>query len=408
MKTKAMKKILSMLLVCVMLVGALAGFNVFAAEDPTIEIVSTNVWYGAAYYPMFAVKTSAAEDEFEVSISTDEGAVEAIYRGTETVKDYGTCYVYVANQGVTAQDIDVEYTITAKISEDVKATASISVLEYLNTRLYVTGKDTVDDEDDDPSEEEKAMYNALIDYAIAAEKFFDKGVSAIESLYYVNVEGDVANTGMYNTGYLVELTTDLVAGDGEKIVWTITDLDTKLEETSEDNTYTVKTANVMITAEVVAEDYVEPQWTLVTDASSLKAGDQIVIVAADSAVALSTTQNSNNRGQATVVKDGNTVTFGADVQIITLEDGTAADTLAFNVGGGYLYAAGGTKDNNYLKTSANKTLAASWRIAISDGVATIITADTTVVKNQLQKNSSSALFSCYSTTQKSVSIYKLG
>ena len=395
MKTKAMKKILSMLLVCVMLVGALAGFNVFAAGETTVEIAAKNVWYGDALYPMFAVKTAAAQGDIEVSITDENGdAVAAYPYGTDEI-DGDKCYVYVAMKGVAAQNINAKYTFTATVGGD-EATATYSVLEYLYERLYV---DAVEGD-------EKAAYEALIAYATAADVYLNEGANAIDSLYYVNVEGGVS--GIYATNDTVELTTDLVAGDGEKIVWTITDLDTKLEETSEDNTYTVKTANVMITAEVVADDYVEPQWTLVTDASSLKAGDQIVIVAADSEVALSTTQNSNNRGQASVVKDGNTVTFGADVQIITLEDGTAADTLAFNVGGGYLYAAGGTSTkNNYLKTSANKTLAASWTITISDGVATIITADTTVVKNQIQKNSSNALFSCYNTAQKSVSIYKL-
>ena len=41
-------------------------------------------------------------------------------------------------------------------------------------------------------------------------------------------------------------------------------------------------------------------WDLVTDASTLKTGDQIVIVANDYNYALSTTQNNNNRGQASV------------------------------------------------------------------------------------------------------------
>ena len=86
MKTKAMKKILSMLLVCVMLVGALAGFNVFAAGETTVEIAAKNVWYGDALYPMFAVKTAAAQGDIEVSITDEKGnAVAAYYYGTEVI-----------------------------------------------------------------------------------------------------------------------------------------------------------------------------------------------------------------------------------------------------------------------------------------------------------------------------------
>ena len=49
------------------------------------------------------------------------------------------------------------------------------------------------------------------------------------------------------------------------------------------------------------------EWVIVTDAGKLKAGDEIVIVAKDYNFALSTTQNSNNRGQASVTKDGDKV-----------------------------------------------------------------------------------------------------
>ena len=40
----------------------------------------------------------------------------------------------------------------------------------------------------------------------------------------------------------------------------------------------------------------EEVWTLVTDASTLAVGDKVIVVANGSNVALSTTQNNNNRG----------------------------------------------------------------------------------------------------------------
>jgi hypothetical protein len=91
---------------------------------------------------------------------------------------------------------------------------------------------------------------------------------------------------------------------------------------------------------------VKAAWTLVTDASSLEIGDQIIIVATKSNYALSTTQNENNRGQASVTKDGNTntVTFDVGVQIITLEAGIEENTFAFKTDAGYLYAASSSKN----------------------------------------------------------------
>ena len=148
------------------------------------------------------------------------------------------------------------------------------------------------------------------------------------------------------------------------------------------------------------------EWKLVTDASTLKAGDQIVIVASGSNHALGADKGNNrNAANITTSSDKSTVTINSDVQIITLENGTVDGTFAFNVGNGYLYAA--SSGSNYLKTSANLTNNASWLITISsNGVATI-KAQGNYTRNWIRKNSSSALFSCYSSGQSDVSIYKL-
>lgn len=146
-------------------------------------------------------------------------------------------------------------------------------------------------------------------------------------------------------------------------------------------------------------------YELVTDPSNLTVDSEIIIVAADSDVALSTTQNNNNRGQAGVTKDGNTISDpGSTVQVITIEDGTKDGTVAFNVGNGYLYAA--SSGSNYLKTETDLSDNSSWSVAIAEGVATIV-AQGTNTRNTMQYNQSSSLFSCYgSASQKAVSIYK--
>ncbi len=153
------------------------------------------------------------------------------------------------------------------------------------------------------------------------------------------------------------------------------------------------------------------KWELVTNVSSLAVGDQIIIAAKDYNYALSTTQNSNNRGQAAITKSGNYITDpSAAVQIIEVKNGSASGTFALYVEGtatGYLYAAGGTGKNNYLKTSATLNTTSSWNITIaSTGVATIKSADTTVARHTIFYNQSSSLFSCYASGQKEVVIYK--
>lgn len=186
-----------------------------------------------------------------------------------------------------------------------------------------------------------------------------------------------------------------------------------VEETTE------KPVTVYLAGETVTADhsitlhalYSKPetvdQWVLVTDASTLAVGDQIIIAAKDYNVAMSTTQNDNNRGQTTITKDGKYATFGNDVQVITLETGNVDNTFAFNTGSGYLYAASSSSNN--LKTKNTLDNNGSWLISITDGSASIVASGNNT-RNTLKYNLSSSLFSCYATknSQKDICIYVKG
>lgn len=149
-------------------------------------------------------------------------------------------------------------------------------------------------------------------------------------------------------------------------------------------------------------------WTLVTDASTLAVGDEIVIVAPEANHAMGA-DKGNNRNAAGVSKSGNTVEINDDVQIITLQAGNKSNTFAFYTGSGYLYAA--SSSSNYLKTKSALDDNGSWSISIaSDGLATI-TANGSYTRNTMRfnPNNGSPLFSCYASTQTLgtlVSIYK--
>ena len=146
-------------------------------------------------------------------------------------------------------------------------------------------------------------------------------------------------------------------------------------------------------------------WTKVTDASTLQAGDKVVIVAKDYNYAMSKTQNSNNRGHQAVTKSGNEVSWTSGVQEFELKTGTKSNTFAFYTGSGYLYAA--SSSSNYLRTQNTLNDNASWAISIAaDGTATV-KAQGTYTRNVMQYNQSSSLFACYSSaSQKAICIYK--
>ena len=148
-------------------------------------------------------------------------------------------------------------------------------------------------------------------------------------------------------------------------------------------------------------------YTLVTDASTLKIGDKVIIAAANANVAISTTQNKSNRPQADVTKKDNTIVNpGNDVQVFTLEAGTKSDTYAFNTGSGYIYAA--SSSANQLKTQQTNDDNGSWTISYTAEGAATIKASGTNSRNLLKYNSSSNLFSCYSKGQDAVAIYSDG
>lgn len=155
---------------------------------------------------------------------------------------------------------------------------------------------------------------------------------------------------------------------------------------------------------------VEPvQYTLLTDATNLKVGDQVVIAAKDANFAISSTQNSNNRAQAAIKKSSDKSTIsdpGSDVEIFTVEAGSASGTFAFKAQkyAGYIYAA--SSSSNHMKTKDTKDANASWSISVTNGVATI-KAQGENTKNLLRYNETSSLFSCYGSGQKDVVIYHL-
>ena len=145
-------------------------------------------------------------------------------------------------------------------------------------------------------------------------------------------------------------------------------------------------------------------WTLVTDVNELSAGDKIIIVSNDESYAMGG-QNTNNRAAVAVTKNGSIVTFVTDVEVITLEATDTDGMFAFKVDEGYLYAA--SSSSNHLKTKSTLDVNGEWNVTIASGIATI-KATNSDNRNWLRFNTSNSpkIFSCYSSGQKDVAIYK--
>lgn len=146
-------------------------------------------------------------------------------------------------------------------------------------------------------------------------------------------------------------------------------------------------------------------YKLVTDVNDLKAGDIIVIGNVGSGYALGTTQNSNNRSATKVTIENGQLTATSETQELTLVG--ESNLWSFNTGAGYLYAAA-TKDKgqNYLKTKSAIDKSAQSTILIGNNGDATITFNISYKSKILKYNKTSNLFSCYSSGQENIQIYK--
>ena len=531
MKKFSFAKIVSLIFVCALLMGAFVVSALAADGEETTQtpkIVAHNVYYGDTFQIMYAIDNAeGATLSASCVVNGETKALNVVpfldENGVQVMASYeGVEYpAYIVKEGFAAQAIDTVVTLTVSVDGEVVAAENYSVLQYTHERLEdLAAKTPANDDEATKIDNEIAMIEAFTVYAKYAESFIDGETTISESVYVEVVDGTidgVNNAGMFvigstpfanivttrdydNTAYNVEWTVSVngeeavtldnetvktlsVTGDmvitavlvesecahewsdatcdtlatcskcgettggyaehtwneatceapktcavcgeteGEKADHTwgdwniITDATcSKAGEQSKECSVCGETATEVIPATGAHADATSDgkcdgcggiiviSYTLVTDVNNLKAGDKIIIVAADSANAMSTAQNTNNRGQVAVTKNGNSVSFTTAVQVLTLETGTTDGSLAFYTGSGYLYAASSSSNN--LKTETKLSANSSWKITITDGVASVV-AQGTYTRNVMQHNSTSGLFSCYSSaSQKGISIYE--
>ncbi len=144
-------------------------------------------------------------------------------------------------------------------------------------------------------------------------------------------------------------------------------------------------------------------YRILTDKKQLLPGAKAIIVAKDAGMAMSTTQNSNNRGIIGVDKseDLQTITNPGDaVQVFVLEAGTVSGTVAFNCYNGDQvdkYIGSASSDSNWLRSFDENGANTSFSVTIEDGY-TVLVANGPNTRNVMRYNSSSSCISCYAST----------
>ena len=146
-------------------------------------------------------------------------------------------------------------------------------------------------------------------------------------------------------------------------------------------------------------------FVLVTDASELQVGDEVLVVSKDGTYALGA-QQSSYRKEVSVNATGGVIADPGEATVLTLELGSAIGTWSFRTGNAYLAS---TSSGNSLTEVASKNANASWKVTVSSS-ATLIQAQAGGSK-LLKHNPSAHRFSCYknsSTNVENVVLYRKG
>ena len=146
-------------------------------------------------------------------------------------------------------------------------------------------------------------------------------------------------------------------------------------------------------------------FVLVTDASELQVGDEVLVVSKDGTYALGA-QQSSYRKEVSVNATGGVIADPGEATVLTLELGSAIGTWSFRTGNAYLAS---TSSGNNLTEVASKNANASWKVTVSSS-ATQIQAQAGGSK-LLKHNPSYHRFSCYknsSTNVDNVVLYRKG
>ena len=247
------------------------------------------------------------------------------------------------------------------------------------------------------------IVQAQVDAIVLTEPTVQASPEGETVLYYIkaNVEVDVqadvdwisvspATKGLVEIPYSFEVQAN---NSGEARSGRVVFTSGKLSQTVEVN----QEASTVVPS--VREEYI-----LVTDASTLAAGDQLLVVNLDGEYAMGPQSNNFRSVVGVTVQDDCVVEFPENAAVITLEGTSGSWNLKVSDG----YLASGTSNSNYLRTVTSVNDNARWTISVSGGVATVVAKSGNKNHLRYNENNGSPRFSCYSSSSSmpAVALYR--
>lgn len=416
--------------------------------DWTIAVSASESWLSVSYadgvLSYTAVANTGAKREATVTITaTLEGHDDLTW--TFNVLQKGVPEeITIAEFMTKGQDVNVAYKITGRITEMTSSNSgTFKLTDGTNvatvTYLYTDAGDKVYG---DTSIGLEVGDVVTVTTVVASTTKGKGGSSAYHSIYkgHYGLKASAGVAAEYTGGSVaIEVTTknngsivlpeavtavmaendfaEFSYNGGDLATVTFTSENTSSEAREAEVTFTYGMTSVAVTVQQGINPANKLGWELVTDASTLSVGDEVIIVAknADKALACPTKTSDTKFPSTDIEKTGNVIydIEEAGVQTFVLESGSVAGTMAFKFvykdATYYPYYSSGLK----MRTSINEQ--ASWTILIEDGGNALISTVNSSKEYLMKFNSatSSLTFTAYLSTatnatkaENAVAIYK--
>ena len=313
----------------------------------------TNQNNGVLFKPVFYVKTTTSTS-------------------TETITNYTTtCTIETSislhpNGGSDA-------TITETIAE---STYTVPTCSFTRTEYTFSHWDTeADDSGTDYKPGDNINLNGT-DVNLYAQWTYSNVVN-----WFVKGENKTTTFNGQYTEIYIPTGDELNCGTKTFVGWTKSEIDTETDTkpadlfTSSPVPATTKSGDTYyaVYADNQTTTTITYTWDLLESTSqALAVGDELVIAAKDQNYAFGTTQNTTNRIAIAITKNNdNTITFGNDVQVLTLGEGYEEGTFTLSTGAGILQGNRQKNGKNYINrlttvSSVNINDHTSWHIGFTN------------------------------------------
>lgn len=214
-------RILAPVVAIALLIGALVGISVSAAET-TPAIVSMNVEYGSELYLYYAVdkSTVAGTPKLEVVNADGTQVLSTVTAYNEKTVNGKPCYIFKTAGVAPGKINEVEY-VRAADNNGTGDVVSYSIEQYFYDRLYKQGYAAMT-EDKGTDYARRNLYFSFLKYGQSAQNlFYADSEDKIGDSIYVAVKGNSALTGAYEYADGISLAEPAVDGFD---YWKVTEL----------------------------------------------------------------------------------------------------------------------------------------------------------------------------------------